>query len=140
MTIGVSAAGLDRIQARAEQILTDTVTITRASGVPTTDRNTLAVTTPTTTVYTGPALVTAESGDEGSGDEQPGRRVRTVTDYRARLPITAEGLAVGDTVTVDTSDDPDLDGAEFHITAVLAQSYHSTRRLRLERITEGART
>ena len=132
----------ERIQANAERLHVDDVTITRqtpaVSG--TYDPVTLAHEPSTSTVWAGKGLVTI--GDLDATTDTPGNRHRYSDDYRASLPAAAAtaGIGIGDTLTIDGSEwAPDLTGATFVVTVVVAQTYRSRLRLGMERLTPGPR-
>lgn len=142
----VSAEGTARIRAASERILTDACTVTR-EGTAVTSRTDGSVTRDATTIYVGRCLVTAAAGSD-TEEKEPGRKKRTEDDYRGRLPVEANSdetgdpgdVAVGDIVTVDTSDDPSLVGRTFRVTQVIAQTYASSRRLVLVAYSAGVRS
>lgn len=90
-----------------------------------------------TTIYEGAGVVSIEDLDTQL--DEPGGQNRWHDDYRARIPVTATGIEIGDHLEVLTSDDPDLVGAVFTISVVVEASFQATRRLGLQRITPGAR-
>lgn len=90
--------------ARAESTLTDTCTITRP-GASSFTAGTAAITTTTTTVYSGPCALPAPSSGSARRD---GADDRIIEGRPINLPHGTTGIAVGDLVTVDRADVPPL--------------------------------
>lgn len=125
----VTDRGMERIRARAERELTDRVRVRRPQE-PTinaaTGEESDAYTTPHGNL---PALVTAARGADVETDA-PGRNPRTVDDYTARLPITAD-VARGDHLYVLSSADPGMRGLTFTVTTLTVGTHSTGRRVSL---------
>lgn len=124
------------LRTMVDRFLVDTCTIRDLGAAPIFDRETLAETfTPGDVVYTGRCRIRPESAasmaEIGGGPVYTGR-------YQLTLPFTALGLKIDQTVTIDTSDDPALEGATFRIVDTLAGSDASHRRVICEHTTDAA--
>ncbi len=117
---------LARAQSAAEAGMLDTCTITRA-GIRTTDTTTGAVTTPTTTVYTGKCRILqaqAQAQREDVGEDH-----LLLLRIEVQLPVAVTGLAVGDRITVTAAaHDADLVGRVFRVHDLAHKSDPSSRR------------
>jgi hypothetical protein len=102
------------------QLMDSTVTVVRDDGEPTFDPDTGAYTQPTTTIYTGDALVRA-SNWEGSDTEAGETEVRLRT-ARIKFPADTPVLR-DDRVTVDASADTRMVGRTFRVTDVLVDDW-----------------
>jgi hypothetical protein len=125
-------------------LLTDTAVITRdieGTGDDVFDENTGQYTTPdgdTTSVYEGPALVTAMSGTDTDPDGAGGVAWYPQR-YRARIDAATDAVRIGDRFRVTDSDDPHLAGREFLVVDVLDAGHQITQRLTLEARDRGPR-
>jgi hypothetical protein len=102
------------------QLMDSTVTVVRDDGEPTFDPDTGAYNQPTTTIYTGDALVRA-SNWEGSDTEAGETEVRLRT-ARIKFPADTPVLR-DDRVTVDASADTRMVGRTFRVTDVLVDDW-----------------
>lgn len=127
---------LARGRARAEELMTDTVTVTRVTGPPgpvdpdTGEREPA----PTTTVYTGPGKVQTYEPHESA--RKSGEHIYIEQRYHLHLPISATEADVGDSVTVTSSaTDAQLVGREYRVAGEHAKTWATARRLLLDEIT-----
>jgi hypothetical protein len=121
-------------RAIAESLMVDTCTVTYIDGT-TWDENAGASVPNVVTVYSGKCRV------QRSGAMSP-REASTGTGYEvgidaivAQLPLSATGLRRGQTLTVDTSQDPDLVGVKATVQANLAKTHATKRTLVCEEAT-----
>lgn len=108
--------------------LTAACTITRrAQGAGTLDPTTGAISDATSTVYTGPCSVVADTAGPASsaGDEQ-----RDLNIFVLRVPLTATGILPGDLVSIGTAPDPDLTAAPLKVVEVEARTSNVLRTVR----------
>lgn len=120
---------LARARRRAESVMIDTCTITRAgTGASTWDEETETTVPPArTTVYTGRCLVMARdvSGSEiDLADQEVSTRA-----YVVSVPVSVTGAAVGDRVHVDASTDPAAAGRDLVVDSIDAVTVATMRRL-----------
>jgi hypothetical protein len=133
----VTAADLlARGRARAEELMTDTVTITRITGPPgpvdpdTGEREPA----PTMTVYAGPGKIQTYEPHESA--RKSGEHIYIEQRYHLHLPISATEADVGDSVTVTSSaTDAQLVGREYRVAGEHAKTWATARRLLLDEIT-----
>jgi hypothetical protein len=124
---------LARGRAAAEAGMADTCTITRV-GTRTTDTTTGDVTSPTTTLYTGPCRIQqkqAQAQREDAGEDH-----LLLLRLEVQLPVAGtEGLKVGDRITVTAAvNDQDLVGRVFLVHDLAHASEKTARRVQcLER-------
>lgn len=128
------AAALPELRAQAESLMVDTCAITRPGGRGEYDPDTHTYGAATdTTVYTGACRVRA---DLDPGDVDFGGGPVTLTTALVSIPIDADQVLQGDTVTITAAvNDPQLVGRTFTVRAVLAQTHATARRLRCEEST-----
>ena len=127
-----------RGRAAAERLKTDTVTVTRVTagasgpldpvtGLPSTPEETV-------TVYTGAGKIQTYEPHESA--RKSGEHVWIEQRYHLHLPITADEVDVGDTVTVTSSvTDPQLTGRAYRVAGEHAKTWATARRLLLDEIT-----
>jgi hypothetical protein len=110
--------------------LPDTCRITRASGEPVLDEETLELTETGETIYEGPCRVRPQGSQE---DDQPvGDLHETLGPYVGTLPYDAEGVLVDDYLTVLSSSDADMVGRSFQVRHIGLSSWQIDRRVGLE--------
>lgn len=103
-----------RFRASERRLMKSQITAVRDSGPPTYNPDTGAYTQPTTTIYTGDALVRMsawEGADVGAGQTEI--RLRP---GRVKLPHAAVALRKDDRFTVTASDNPPLVGRTYRVT------------------------
>lgn len=102
------------------QLMTAQVTVVRDDGPPVYDSDTGELTQPTTTIYTGDALVRAsnwEGSDTGAGETEV--RLRTArVKFPADTPVVRD-----DRVTVTASPDARMVDRTFRVTDVLVDDW-----------------
>lgn len=127
-------ATLPLLRAEAEARMVDACTITRGGGAPVFDPDTGTYTDPAaSTIYTGACEVQISDGLTARQTEAGGAEL-TVTRVTVKVPMSAEGVQVGDVVTITASvHDPDLVGQEFTVVAGFAKTFGTARRLQVER-------
>jgi hypothetical protein len=128
------AAALPELRAQAESLMVDTCTVTYIDGT-TWDEDAGASVPNVVTVYSGKCRV------QRSGAMSP-REASTGTGYEvgidaivAQLPLSATGLKRGHTLTVNTSQDPDLVGVKATVQSNLAKTHATKRTLVCEEAT-----
>jgi hypothetical protein len=127
------AIGMGR--AAANELLTDTVTVTRVSGAPgPMDPETGEPSpAPTDTVYAGPGKVQTYEPYEAT--KTSAEHVYIEQRYQLHLPITAPRVDVGDTVTVTASQtDPLLIGKKYRVAGEHAKTWATSRRLLIDEV------
>lgn len=91
---------------------------------------------PSTTVYTGPCRVQLSAAMANT--PEAGERVLVVQRATVSVPITATGVAVGDTVTITAAEhDPDLAGNVYRVRSLFAKTHATARRLEVEETQSG---
>ena len=121
---------LDAARAAQETLMTSTGTF-RADGDGWQWNSTAEEPIPGATVYTGKLRLQSAEGQVARVDA--GGQTVLVSDYVGAVPWNVTGLAEGHTLTVDTSDDPQLAGAKFTVTDVQLNGLAITaRRFRAE--------
>ena len=120
----------------AEGRMVDACTITRAgTGDTTFDPNTGTYTDAAdSTIYTGRCEVQVSDGLNAQTTEAGGQ---VVTDLRVtvKVPMSVEGVAVDDVVTITASElDPDLVGKTYRVLGTFAKSFATARRLQVEEV------
>jgi len=108
----------------AEEIMTDTVVVTRRSDVPVTDPETSQVTYPTVTIHDGPGRV--QSRDiEGQDFTDAGAPVMVMA-FQAQVPVRVP-LQKDDLIEVVASEsDPLMVGRKFRVDSVPRKT-HATK-------------
>lgn len=126
-----------RGRARAEELMTDTVLVTRVVGEPgplnpdTGEREPA----PTITVYTGPGKIQTYEPHESSRDS--GEHIYIEQRYHLHLPISVTPVAVGDTITVTASTtDTQLIGRDYRVAGEHAKTWATARRLLLDEVVD----
>ncbi len=108
--------------------MTDTVTVTRLSSRGSLNTATMTYTPTSTTIYSGKALVRAPTRPV----DRELQDLRSFDQLEIFVPDTVTGIAVGDTVTIDTSSDARLQGVSGTVRAVQADAYVTARRVWVE--------
>lgn len=124
---------MSRGRLAAEALMVDACTITRTTGTPTTDPETGASSSTTTTVYTGKCRI-QQVASGASGQNVAEANVYQVA-HILQLPMSVTGVRVEDVATVTVSIDPDLVGRKFWIRAVAEGTHKTARRLPIELVT-----
>lgn len=120
-------------QQMAEDMMADTLTITRASGEPVTDPETFEVTYPSEQVYAGKGRV--QSRDTDAEAVTQGAQDFTLGDSIVQVPVTVP-LAVDDEVTVDASlTDPLMVGRVFRVVVIPRKTHATMVRAGVEEVT-----
>lgn len=122
----LSPADLAALRADHQLTMRDTVTI-RKPGTgwvydPVTDTEWPA---PGVVVYAGPGRV--QSANRAASTVQAGTQTVTVGDMVGAVPYTVTEMAPDQTITVDVSDDPGLQGRTFVIATVEASTFATAR-------------
>ena len=127
---------LARGRARAEELMTDTVTVTRVTGPPgpvdpdTGEREPA----PTMTVYAGPGKIQTYEPHESA--RRSGEHTYIEQRYHLHLPVGTPRLRVGDTAKVTASrHDASLVGREYRVAGTHHKSMSTSQRLLLDEIT-----
>ena len=88
-----------------------------------------------TTVYEGPCQVQVSDGLNARGAEAGGADL-TISRVTVKVPISAEGIAVGNTVRITAAEnDPELVDQQFTVIAGHTKTFATCRRLQVERLT-----
>lgn len=120
-------------RAAAESLMTDTLTITRASGEPVTGPETFEVTYPSTVVYAGKGRI--QSRATQAEDVTQGAHDFTLGDSTVQVPVSVP-LAVDDEVTVDASQtDPLMVGRVFRVVIIPRKTHATMVRAGVEEVT-----
>lgn len=126
---------LNRGRAAAEELMTDTVTVTRVTGPegeldPETGEREPA---PTTVVYSGPAKVQTYEPYESTKESADHRYVEQ--RYALHLPIAAAKADVDDTVDITASQtDAQLVGRIYRVAGEHAKTYATSRRILIDEV------
>lgn len=111
-------------RAAAEEIMTDTVVVSRRSDVPVTDPETSQVTYPTVTIHDGRGRVQSRD-TEGRDYTDAGASVM-VTAFKAQVPVSV-GLQKNDRIEITASgSDPLMVGRVFRVDSVPRKT-HATK-------------
>lgn len=122
-----------RGRAAAERLMTDTLTVTRASGEPVTDPETFEVTYPRAVVYAGKGRI--QSRDTDAEAVTQGAQDFTLGDSIVQVPVTVP-LAVDDEVTVDASlTDPLMVDRVFRVVIIPRKTHATMVRAGVEEVT-----
>lgn len=114
-------------------LMDTTVTVRRPAGAPTFDPDTGQLTTTSTTIYTGPALVRSNMWQ--GVDVQLGQQERRIRGIRAKFPADT-ALEPNDVITVDASShDARLVGKAFTVTDVLVDEWQISSTVMAEEVT-----
>ena len=127
---------LPYMQANAESLMVDTVTVEHPTGVTTTDPNTLTEVPTYATVYAGPAFI-ERPGSLSPREDVSGGYEFDVRAVLVRLPLDAVGIVSGDRVTVTAvhlGADPDLLGMVATTQANLTETFAVWRTLVCEEV------
>ena len=120
-------------RAAAERLMTDTLTITRASGEPVTDPETFEVTYPSEQIYAGKGRI--QSRDTDTEEVTQGAQDFTLGDSIVQVPVTVP-LAVDDEVTVISSlTDPLMVGRVFRVVIIPRKTHATMIRAGVEEVT-----
>ena len=120
-------------RAAAERLMTDVLTVTRASGEPVTDPETFEVTYPRTVVYTGKGRI--QSRDTDAEAVTQGAQDFTLGESIVQVPVSVP-LAVDDEVTVDASQtDPLMVGRVFRVVIIPRKTHATMIRAGVEEVT-----
>lgn len=115
----------------AQRLMVDACTVTRPGAYGAPDETTGVAARTSTTVYTGVCRVKPEP----PGEQTAGEREVVTRRFVVFLPVTVDGVAVGDVVTVTASVfDTGLVGAALTVVGVPVGSHLTARRLLAERI------
>lgn len=129
----ISRRLLKRGRETAESLMTDTIHVTRRSGVPTTDPETGQVTYPTETVHSGIGRIQSR-GTEATRKTTAGADVLIVT-FQAQLPVTVV-LQGDDEIEVTASEsDPLMVGRKFRVEAVIRKTHATKTAANVEEVT-----
>jgi hypothetical protein len=122
-------------RAAIEALMVDTVLITRATGETTFNETTgREEPAPPDEIYEGKCRVQRRSGVERR--PEAGERSWTVESVELQVPVSAEGIEVGDTATITAAVlDPELVGREFRVASLAHKTHATARRLRVEEVT-----
>ncbi len=124
---------LARGRAAAEQLMTDTATISRASGQPVTDPVTGEVTQHQVTVYEGRARIQSRNLEDQ--EKLQGAQRFTLGSVIVQVPVTVE-LAVDDEVTITSSPtDPLQVGRVLRVVSVPRKTHATMTRAGAEEVT-----
>lgn len=122
-----------RGRAAAERLMTDTLTITRASGEPVTDPETFEVTYPRTGVYAGKGRI--QSRDTDAEAVTQGAQDFTLGDSIVQVPVSVP-LAVDDEVLVTASQtDPLMVDRVFRVVVIPRKTHATMVRAGVEEVT-----
>lgn len=127
---------LARGRAKAEDLMTDTVVITRVTGPPgpidpATGEPSFPA--PTATIYSGKGKVQTYEPHESA--KSSGQHVYTEQRYHLHLPIDATEVDVDDTAEVTASQtDSQLIGRTYRIAGEHAKTYATARRLLIDEV------
>lgn len=127
---------LARGRAKAETLMTDTVTITRVTGSPGSVNPATGNRTPgaTSQIYNGIGKIQTYEPHESA--RKSGEHVYIEQRYHLHLPIGAAEADVGDTATVTASvTDPQIVGRVYRIAGEHSKTLATSRRLLLDEIT-----
>lgn len=117
----------------AEDMMTDTLTITRASGEPVTDPETFEVTYPRTGVYAGKGRI--QSRDTDAEAVTQGAQDFTLGDSIVQVPVSVP-LAVDDEVLVTASQtDPLMVDRVFRVVVIPRKTHATMVRAGVEEVT-----
>ena len=120
-------------QQMAEDMMTDTLTITRQSGRPVTDPITGKVTYPTMQVYSGKGRVQSRATD--AEDIIAAGTRTTLAEATVQVPVGV-ALAVDDEVAVDASlTDPLMVGRTFRVVVIPRKTHATMIRAGAEEVT-----
>lgn len=136
MSLGDAVAdALPRLQAQAESMMRDTVTIERETGEFVTDDENLEQVPEYAPVYSGKARI-QRTNSLSPSDTVVGGFEFTTSTFIAQLPIAAAGIKAGDRcrVTATTSSDPDLLGLTGTVRGNLTKSHPTKRTLVCEEV------
>ena len=130
-------AELPEMRARAEALMVDACSVTRAGAD-------AAAFNPATGGYTQPDPVDVYAGKcrvqvtDALNEQTPEYGGREVTLQQAivSVPIDATGIQVGDVVTITAANyDPELVGVTYRVLAIHRKTHATARRLRCEEVT-----
>lgn len=124
---------MSRGRLAAEALMVDACTITRTTGTPTTDPETGASSSTTSTVYSGKCRF--QQAAAGASGQNVGEANIYQVAHLVQLPMSVAGVRVEDIVTATASIDPDLVGRKFWIRAVAEGTHKTARRLPIELVT-----
>lgn len=128
------APALARGRAAAESLMVDTCTITRTTGEAT-DEDTGVVTPTTADVYAGKCRVQQSQLGADSTPADPGEAYVRLVAFELQIPMSVEGLRVGDVATITASAlDPDLVGRAFNVLGLAHKTHATARRLQVQEI------
>ena len=120
-------------RAAAERLMTDTLTITRASGEPVTDPETFEVTYPRAVVYAGKGRI--QSRDTDAEAVTQGAQDFTLGDSIVQVPVSVP-LAVDDEVLVTASQtDPLMVDRVFRVVVIPRKTHATMVRAGVEEVT-----
>lgn len=127
----LTAGMLTTARAAAESLMLDACTIARKTGQATNTGTGVVSDTYGDPFYSGPCKVQARDVDAIT--PEAGDRAVTVLRMRVDVPMSVEGVEVGDLVTITSSAyDPDLVGRTFRVTAPFHKSFATARRMPVE--------
>lgn len=129
-------SALARGRAAAERVrMVDSCTITRATGIETTDPISAVVTPTYTQIYSGPCEIKQDKADPRT--EEVAEAHLLLVDRILKLPVTSSlGVLAEDRVVVDTCvNDPNLVGRTFRVRGEFDASWTTARRLVIQEVT-----
>lgn len=136
MLSDVIAGELPNLRAEAEAMMTSTCTIRVPGTEDTTDDDTGEVTrTPGATVYSGRCRIRPASGPGGdSAEREAGGAQLFVYDYLISVPFVVATVRERHRVTIDSSPDASLVGAEVEVQQIDRGDHLTARRLRCNEV------
>lgn len=129
------SAELPFLRAEAEALMTDTITIRRATGATTRDPSTGSTVPTYADVLTSKCKVQARSLQALTADA--GGRTATTVRLELHLPVSAAAVQTGDVAevtAVGALSDVQLLGRKFTIAAPVAKSFATARRYEVEEV------
>jgi hypothetical protein len=133
---GATVTGaLPELQTMAESLMTDTVTVRRATGATTQDPDTGSTVPVYTDLFTSKCKVQARSLQALTAEA--GGRTATTVRLELHLPVSADAVQTGDVAevtAVGALSDMQLLGRKFRITAPVAKSFATARRYEVEEV------
>ncbi len=130
-----AVSALLRGRTAAEQLMLDTITVTRLTSS-VTDGETGVVTPTYSTVYSGPAKVQRTGRQTTARPSEVGEAEVFMSRLEVHVPVSVVGISTDDIITVTASTlDPELVGQVFHVRQEAHKTFETARRLGVEEIT-----
>jgi hypothetical protein len=126
---------LPELRSMAESLMTDTVTVRRATGETTQDPDTGSTVPVYADLFTSKCKVQARNLTALTAEA--GGRTATTVRLELHLPLSADAVKAGDVAeitAVGALSDVQLLGRKFRITAPVAKSYATARRYEVEEV------